>query len=182
LSSPHFAIVSPHIVAPRKLFYRVPYGPGDNRQLKAQDVTAKLVRFDILFCLLPRRCNQKNILFCIKLMIFQRGRNEIWHTLHIRPNFHLTSHFQAHPRCLASSSPEAACAGGRCAVDVGGPIAQPAIVNCATRAVVRRRHDSALVVDVLGAPGADPRQVAVRRGFAVGGIDLRRSDDVSNCC
>ena len=27
---------------------RVPYRPGDKRQLKAQDVTAKLVRFDIL--------------------------------------------------------------------------------------------------------------------------------------
>ena len=34
---------------------------GDKRQLKAQDVTAKLVRFDIL------RKVPKNILFCIKL-------------------------------------------------------------------------------------------------------------------
>ena len=37
------------------------YRPGDKRQLKAQDVTAKLVRFDIL------RMVPKNILFCIKL-------------------------------------------------------------------------------------------------------------------
>jgi len=66
----------------------------------------------------------------------------------------------------------AAYAGGRCTVDVGGPIAQPAIVNCAERAVVSRRHDSALAVDLLGAPGADPRRVAVGRGLAVGGIDL----------
>ena len=35
--------------------------PGDKRQLKAQDVTAKLVRFDILHKV------PKNILFCIKL-------------------------------------------------------------------------------------------------------------------
>ncbi len=34
---------------------------GDKRQLKAQDVTAKLVRFDILHVVL------KNIIFCIKL-------------------------------------------------------------------------------------------------------------------
>jgi hypothetical protein len=33
--------------------------PGDKRQLKAQDVTAKLVRFDIL------HMEPKNILFCI---------------------------------------------------------------------------------------------------------------------
>ena len=39
----------------------LPYGPGDKKQLKSQDVTAKLVRFDIL------RMVPKNILFCIKL-------------------------------------------------------------------------------------------------------------------
>jgi hypothetical protein len=83
---------------------------GDKRQLKAQDVTAKLVRFDIL------RMVPKNILFCIKLTLeskIPRGRNKIWRTLHIQPNFHLTSHSQAQPRCLASSSPVAAV--GRCA-------------------------------------------------------------------
>jgi len=31
----------------------------------------------------------------------------------------------------------------------------------------------------LGATGADPRQVAVGRAMAVGGVDLRRSDNVS---
>jgi hypothetical protein len=39
----------------------IPYRPGDKNQLKAQDVTAKLVRFDIL------RKVPKNNLFCIKL-------------------------------------------------------------------------------------------------------------------
>ena len=39
----------------------LPYRPGDKKQLKAQDVTAKLVRFNIL------RKVPKNILFCIKL-------------------------------------------------------------------------------------------------------------------
>ena len=39
---------------------RLPYRPGDKNQLKAQDVTAKLVRSDIL------RKVPKNILFCIK--------------------------------------------------------------------------------------------------------------------
>ena len=38
----------------------LPYRPGDKNQLKAQDVTAKLVRFDIL------RKVPKNNLFCIK--------------------------------------------------------------------------------------------------------------------
>jgi hypothetical protein len=37
---------------PRSTLWEVvnvlPYRPGDKRQLKAQDVTAKLVRFDIL--------------------------------------------------------------------------------------------------------------------------------------
>ena len=37
----------------------LPYRPGDKNQLKAQDVTAKLVRFDIL------RKVPKNNLFCI---------------------------------------------------------------------------------------------------------------------
>ena len=40
-------------------FSRLPYRPGDKNQLKAQDVTAKLVRSDIL------RKVPKNILFCI---------------------------------------------------------------------------------------------------------------------
>jgi hypothetical protein len=35
----------------------VPYRPGDKKQLKAQDVTAKLVRFDIL-----RMVPKKNVL------------------------------------------------------------------------------------------------------------------------
>jgi hypothetical protein len=39
----------------------LPYRPWDKRQLMFQDVTAKLVRSDIL------RKVQKNILFCIKL-------------------------------------------------------------------------------------------------------------------
>ena len=43
-----------------KLEYYQSYRPGDKRQLKAQDVTAKLVRFDIL------RMVPKNNLFCIK--------------------------------------------------------------------------------------------------------------------
>jgi hypothetical protein len=38
----------------------LPYRPGDKKQLKAQDVTAKLVRSNIL------RKVPKNILFCIK--------------------------------------------------------------------------------------------------------------------
>jgi hypothetical protein len=41
-------------------FMYLPYRPGDKRQLKAQDVTAKLVRFDIL------RMVPKNNLFCNK--------------------------------------------------------------------------------------------------------------------
>ena len=47
---------------PKKTIFRkqVPYRPGDKNQLKAQDVTAKLVRSDIL------RKVPKNILFCIK--------------------------------------------------------------------------------------------------------------------
>jgi len=40
----------------------LPCRPGDKRQLKAQDVTSKLVRFDIL------RMVPKNNLFCIKSM------------------------------------------------------------------------------------------------------------------
>ena len=32
----------------------------------------------------------------------------IWRTLHIPPHFHLTTHFQAHPQCLPSSSSVAA--------------------------------------------------------------------------
>jgi hypothetical protein len=32
----------------------LPYRPGDKKQLKAQDVTAKLVRFDIL-CMVPKK-------------------------------------------------------------------------------------------------------------------------------
>ena len=39
----------------------LPYRPGDKKQLMVQDVTAKLVRSDIL------RKVPKNILFCIKL-------------------------------------------------------------------------------------------------------------------
>ena len=42
-------------------FGDLPYRPGFKRQLKAQDVTAKSVRSDIL------RKVPKNILFCIKL-------------------------------------------------------------------------------------------------------------------
>jgi hypothetical protein len=41
---------------------RLPYRPGFKKQLQAQDVTAKLVRSDIL------RKAPKNILFCIKHM------------------------------------------------------------------------------------------------------------------
>jgi hypothetical protein len=41
---------------------RLPYRPGEKKQLKSQDVTAKLVGFNIL------RMAQKNILFCIMLM------------------------------------------------------------------------------------------------------------------
>ena len=37
------------------------------------------------------------------------------------PNFHLTSHFQAHPQCLASSSPVAAV--GRCVIPRAGSVA-----------------------------------------------------------
>ena len=43
---------------PKETIY---HRPGDKNQLKAQDVTAKLVRFDIL------RKVPKNNLFCIKL-------------------------------------------------------------------------------------------------------------------
>ena len=52
----------------------LPYRPGDKKQLKAQDVTAKLVRFDIL------RKVPKNILFCINSLtpksVPGSGRNE----------------------------------------------------------------------------------------------------------
>ncbi len=44
-----------------ELLGNLPYRPGDKKQLKAQDVTAKLLRVDIL------RMVPKNILFCIKL-------------------------------------------------------------------------------------------------------------------
>ena len=66
--------------------------------------------FEVVFL----RKVQTNIIFCIELTKeskLQRGRNEIWCTLHIPPNFHLISHFQAHLRCLASSSPVAASPG-----------------------------------------------------------------------
>jgi len=43
------------------ILYYLPYRPGDKRQLKAQDVTAKFVRLDIL------RMVPINILICIKL-------------------------------------------------------------------------------------------------------------------
>ena len=47
-------------LAARNMCYHY-HRPGDKKQLKAQDVTAKLVRVDIL------RMVPKNNLFCIKL-------------------------------------------------------------------------------------------------------------------
>ena len=103
---------------------------GDKRQLKAQDVTAKLVRFDIMHKI------PKNILFCISSQESKipRGRNKIWRTSHIPPNFHLTSYFQAHPRCLVSSSPVAGV--GRCACTIPHP---GSVASLPPRSVCRRR-------------------------------------------
>ncbi len=49
------------LTIPYFLFYILYHRPGDKRQLKAQDVTAKFVGLDIL------RMVPKNILICIKL-------------------------------------------------------------------------------------------------------------------
>ena len=44
------------------------------------------------------------------------GAAQIWHTSHIPLHFHLTTHFQAHPRCLPLSSLVAAVGECACAI------------------------------------------------------------------
>ena len=44
------------------------------------------------------------------------GTSQIWRTSHILPHFLLTTHFQAHPWCLALSSPVAVVGGCICAI------------------------------------------------------------------
>jgi hypothetical protein len=63
-----------------------------------------------------------------------RGRNKIWRTSHFPPNFHLTSYFQAHPRCLVSSSPVAAVGRCACVIPHAGSVA-----SLPPRSVCRRR-------------------------------------------